>query len=151
MHRVLLTLAIAVALSACAETETSLVKKAARIHKAACTIDSHTDTPLELTHPGFDFMEKNNSPRSKVDLPRMKEGGLDGIWFAVFVGQGQRTPEGNLAARDEAMMICDTVDALVKPLPRGAGNCHQGGRPEAYFPKREAGHLPGYGEWLSPW
>ena len=46
MHRILLSLAIALALSACAETETGLEKKAARIHKAAFTVDSHTDTPL---------------------------------------------------------------------------------------------------------
>ena len=47
----------------------------------------------------------------------MKEGGLDGIWFAVFVGQGQRTPEGNLQPWQEAIMICDTIDALVDRYP----------------------------------
>ncbi len=117
MHRVLLSLAIIMALSACAETESTLEKKAAQIHEAAYTVDSHTDTPLQLTRPGFDFMEKNSNKRSKVDLPRMKEGGLDGIWFAVFVGQGERTPEGNLSAMEEAILICDTVDALLKLYP----------------------------------
>jgi membrane dipeptidase len=117
MHRVLLSLAITMALSACAETEATLEKKAARIHEAAYTVDSHTDTPLKLTRSGFDFMEKNSSKRSKVDLPRMKEGGLDGIWFAVFIGQGERSPEGNLSAMEEAILICDTVDALLKRYP----------------------------------
>lgn len=113
----MLSLAIAVALSACAETENTIEKKAAKIHDAAFTVDSHTDTPLRLTDPDFDFMVNNASRRSKVDLPRMKEGGMDGIWFAVFVGQGERTPEGNQGAMEEAIMICDTVDALLKRNP----------------------------------
>ncbi|MCP4309953.1 MAG: membrane dipeptidase [Bacteroidetes bacterium] len=117
MHRVQITLAIVMALSACAETESSLEKKAARIHEAAFTVDSHVDTPLEMTRPGFNFMERNNPRRHKVDLPRMKEGGMDGIFLAVFVGQGKRTPEGNRAAMEEAILICDTVDALLARYP----------------------------------
>ncbi|MFO7669291.1 MAG: dipeptidase [Bacteroidales bacterium] len=117
MHNLLITLAMAVALSACAGTESGLKKKADRIHDAALTVDSHTDTPLLLTHEGFSFMVKNDPRRSKIDLPRMKEGGLDGIWFGVYVGQGQRTPVGNRAALEEATMICDTVDALVSRHP----------------------------------
>ncbi len=113
MHRVLLTLAITMVLSACADTDTSLEEKAARIHEAAFTVDSHTDTPMGMLRPGYNFMERNDSKRSKVDLPRMKEGGLDGIWFAAFVGQGERTPEGNQAAMEKAIRVCDTIDALV--------------------------------------
>ena len=67
MHRVLLTLTITMALSACAETNTSLEEKAARIHEAAFTVDSHTDTPMGMLRPGYNFMERNDSKRSKVD------------------------------------------------------------------------------------
>ncbi len=47
----------------------------------------------------------------------MKEGGLDGIYFAVFVGQGERSPGGNERARKEALMICDTIDAVLARHP----------------------------------
>ena len=32
---------------------------------------------------------------TKVDYPRMQEGGLDAIFFAAFVWQRERTPDGN--------------------------------------------------------
>jgi membrane dipeptidase len=99
--------------------EARLAKRAARIHEASYTVDSHTDTPLLLMRPGYDFMKRNDpdKTRSKIDLPRMKEGGMDGIWFAVFIGQGPRTPEGNEDARLEALEICDTLAALVSRHP----------------------------------
>ena len=111
---------LALALSSCVESETRLEKRAARIHDAAFTVDSHTDTPLNLMSGEFDFSKRNDprETRTRVDLPRMKEGGMDGIWFAVFIGQGKRTPEGHERAKMEAIEICDTIDALVSRHPR---------------------------------
>ena len=117
MQRILITLAIVMALTACAETQSSIEKKAAAIHEAAFTVDSHTDTPMSMVRPGFNFMERNDPRRSKVDLPRMKEGGLDGIYLAVFIGQRERTPEGNRKAMEEALRVCDSIDALVARHP----------------------------------
>jgi membrane dipeptidase len=98
--------------------DTRLARKAARIHEAAFTVDSHTDTPLLLTRSDYDFGERHDpAGRSKVDLPRMKEGGLDGIFFAVFVGQGPRTPEGNLDARAQALTILDSIYACLERYP----------------------------------
>lgn len=96
-----------------------LENRAARIHRAALTVDSHTDTPLRLVQPGFNFGKRNDpvESHSKIDLPRMKEGGMDGVWFAIFVGQRERTEEGNEYARQEALRICDTVDALLDRYP----------------------------------
>jgi len=95
--------------------EEQLKKKAAEIHAAAYTIDSHTDTPLRLMRSGFDFGERHDPvrDRSKIDLPRMKEGEMDGIWFAVFVGQGERSDSGNLAAKTEALAIADSIQSTV--------------------------------------
>jgi membrane dipeptidase len=104
-------LAAALVLTSCSDAETRIEKKAARIHAAAYTVDSHTDTPLRLNRDGFDFGVRNDprETRSKIDLPRMKEGGMDGIWFAVFVGQGERTPEGNEKARNQVLEITDVI------------------------------------------
>ena len=101
------------------EGETRLERRAARVHEAAYTVDSHTDTPLLLTRPGFDFGVKHDphQSRSKIDLPRMKEGGMDGIYFAVFVGQGERTPQGNEKARLKALEICDSIETMVERFP----------------------------------
>jgi membrane dipeptidase len=116
MRTLFLLLATAMLLTGCADSETQLEKKAARIHAAAYTVDSHTDTPLRLNRMGFDFSVRNDprETRSKIDLPRMKEGGMDGIWFAAFVGQGERTPEGNQKAMEEALEITQEIYKTVE-------------------------------------
>lgn len=125
MRSAIYLLAMALSLYGCAgnesktDTESKIERKAARIHKSAYTVDSHTDTPLRLIRPGFDFGVWND-PRethSKIDLPRMKAGGMDGIYFAVFVGQSKRTPQGNAKAWAEAMMITDTIYAVTGRFP----------------------------------
>jgi membrane dipeptidase len=88
-----------------------LEQKAKKIHDQILTIDSHNDTPLWMVRPGFDWSERHDSKteRSRVDLVRMEEGGLDGAFFAVFVGQGPRTPEGNEAAKQKTLLVFDTL------------------------------------------
>ncbi len=65
--------------------------KAAEIHAAVLTLDTHADVPAYLVaHPGFD-LSKTHNPRttgSRVDFPRMRQGGLDAMFFAVYLGQG---------------------------------------------------------------
>jgi membrane dipeptidase len=82
-----------------------LRKKAARIHAKAFTIDSHNDTPMWFTDSTYDFgiNHANMRPRNRVDLPRMEAGGLDAAFFAVFIGQGERTSEGNQKALEQAL------------------------------------------------
>lgn len=111
MRTLFALLTAALILGGCSDPETKLVKKAARIHEAAYTVDSHTDTPLRINRLGFDFGTRNDprETRSKIDLPRMKEGGMDGVWFGAFVGQGPRTPEGNEAARNEALGVIEEI------------------------------------------
>lgn len=98
-----------------AEKPDGLTKKAAAIHRAVITIDSHTDTPLQLIQKGFDISVEHDSRKeySKIDFPRMKTGGLDGAFFAVFVSQGPRNAEGNEKVRLRAFMLFDTIDAVV--------------------------------------
>ncbi|MBU0765338.1 MAG: dipeptidase [Bacteroidetes bacterium] len=81
-----------------------MVRKAAEIHKKVLTLDSHCDSPLWLLHPGFDITMRHDpyKDHSRVDFPRMKEGGLDASFFAVFLSQGNRNEEGNAAARKSA-------------------------------------------------
>ena len=84
---------------------------AARIHKAVLTIDTHSDTPLNLLHDGFDVGKRQDMATSgtKCDFPRMKEGGLDAQFFAVFVSQGSRNPEGDLNAKNKALEILAAI------------------------------------------
>ncbi|MCX6235139.1 MAG: dipeptidase [Bacteroidetes bacterium] len=101
----------------------SLIKKALRIHKKAFTVDSHTDTPLDLFRGNADLLENTDLTKEtpRVDLKKMKEGGLDAAFFAVFIGQNERTPEGNLKAKTRALAIFDTIFAEVRKYHGQAG------------------------------
>lgn len=97
-------------------SQNHLQTKARRIHKKVFTIDSHTDTPMNLTSKGFDVSVDNSliNRRSKVDFPRMRKGGLNGIFFAVFESQGPRTPEGNLKSKQHALITFDSIFSNLK-------------------------------------
>lgn len=84
-------------------------------HNSLITIDSHTDTPLQFTRDDFDFGEKHDpyTSGSKIDIPRMDEGMLDGIFMAVFLGQRERTEEGNKVAKQKAIQIFDSIYSVV--------------------------------------
>ncbi|MFP4059801.1 MAG: dipeptidase [Bacteroidales bacterium] len=70
--------------------------KANAIHEDVFTIDTHNDTPMLLGKVDFDIGKHNSfaDNRTRVDFPRMKIGGLDAAFFAIFVGQRERTTEG---------------------------------------------------------
>ena len=101
----------------------ALQRKATRIHNKVFTVDSHTDTPLNLMDKGFDVSIDNSAlpGRTKVDFARMKKGGLDAAFFAVFISQGARTPEGNLKAEFQALHIFDSIHSVLRRYPSLAG------------------------------
>lgn len=94
----------------------SLKKEADELHKQIVSVDTHTDAPLNLMDKGFDISKRHNAreDHSKIDFPRMKEGGLDAVFFGAFVAQGPRTPEGNEKARERALKIIDTVHQVLE-------------------------------------
>ena len=100
------------------EKET-LAQKAARIHNSVLTVDTHCDTPMNLYGSDFNVAERHDAKTTdtKVDLPRMKEGGLDAQFWAVFLGQGKRTEEGNASANKKAFEIIKTIYKSVEAAP----------------------------------
>lgn len=97
----------------------TVAAKAARIHESVLTIDTHCDTPLGLSREGFNLSLRHDAKESgtKVDLPRMKEGGLDAQFFAVFIGQGARTDEGHAKAKETSLRIFDDIYKSVSAAP----------------------------------
>lgn len=70
----------AVALSAVAD---DLKARAARLHKEAIVIDTHLDVPYRLEDEWVDLAARNKT--GHVDIPRLKEGGVTGGFFAAYV------------------------------------------------------------------
>jgi membrane dipeptidase len=99
--------------------EVNQLEKQRKIHQSMLTIDTHSDTPLNIVRRGQNLSIRGDSRKGggKIDFPRMKEGGLDGIFFAVYVGQGPRTPEGNEKAKQTALTIFDSIHAVINRYP----------------------------------
>jgi len=78
-------------LVSCTPGEEKISQKADRLHKDMLAVDTHCDTPMRLFRGNYDLGIRND--KGCIDLPRMKEGGLDAEFFAIFIDQGPRTPE----------------------------------------------------------
>ena len=64
--------------------DSALVARARAIHHRVMTLDTHVDI-----NPSNFTTERNYTQRlpNQVNLPKMEEGGLDAVFFIVFVGQ----------------------------------------------------------------
>src|SRR5882757_3407059 len=118
------TLLVAAALAGAplaGSAQTAAVSKADRtLHESLLVLDTHFDTPANLGRPGWDMMDRHDVlvDGSQVDYPRMVEGGVDGGFFAIFTPQGQRGPDGDLRARDAALIRGVEIHEMVAAHPQ---------------------------------
>ncbi len=92
-------------------------KEAARIHQRLLTLDTHLDTPASLDVPGWTIEAEHDDDYTQVDLPRMKKGGLDGGFFAIYTPQGPLTSEAYRKVRDFAIMRGVSIREMVAADP----------------------------------
>jgi membrane dipeptidase len=98
--------------AASAQGATDLVARARAIHERVITIDTHKDIPNNFATPEAD----PKTMTSQVNLDKMKAGGYDMAFFAVFVGQGPRTPEGDEQAKASAMTKFTAVHRMAEQM-----------------------------------
>jgi membrane dipeptidase len=94
-------------------------RKVVQLHQKLLTLDSHLDTPASLDLPGWSIDEEHDVLHdfTQVDLPRMKKGGLDGGFWAIYTSQGPLTVEGFRKARDFALLRGVSVREMVAADP----------------------------------
>jgi membrane dipeptidase len=103
-----------------AQAEAPVVtKQVYQLHQKLLTLDSHLDTPASLDLPGWSIEEGHevHGDYTQVDLPRMKKGGLDGGFWAIYTGQGPLTVEGFRKARDFAILRGLSIRNMVAADP----------------------------------
>ena len=122
MHRfTIIGAAVAVAIGAgsagslaqAPQADEALIKKARAIHERVITADTHNDIDVR------DFTaERNYTQRldTRVNLPKMIEGGLDVSFFIVYVGQGALSPEGYDSAYKQAIAKFDAIHVLTEKI-----------------------------------
>ena len=85
----------------------------ASVHARVLTLDTHLDTPVHFERAGWNFGEQHSfaTDLSHVDIPRMRQGGLDGGFFVLY------TPQGPLTDAGYAKMNCTSRPVV---MPCGA-------------------------------
>jgi membrane dipeptidase len=96
--------------------ENELILYTAELHDKILTIDTHVDTPLRIYRSTMNLGENHDPYKGggKLDFPRMVQGNLDAAFFAVFVGQGERTPDANNKIKERAFEIIDSINVQLK-------------------------------------
>ncbi len=108
------------ALPACAQTGGDVSKADRALHESLLVMDTHFDTPANLSRPGWNIMDKHDVlvDGTQVDYPRMVEGGVDGGFFAIYTPQGQRGPDGDQKARDAAIVRGVEIHEMIAAHPQ---------------------------------
>ncbi len=133
-------------------SEDKLIARAKEIHRRILTIDSHCDTPMMMLRPGWDIGQRHDPGQKesgKIDLPRMREGGLDGLFFGIYVGQGPLTEEGYAKARERARQLIQVVHKMVNDYPQQIGLALNPEDALKLEKRRQVNRFYGHGERLS--
>jgi membrane dipeptidase len=96
-------------------SEGDIASMARGIHERVLTIDTHDDISGDFASDRDD--ESNPENRRQVTLAKMKKGGLDAEFFAVFTGNGERTPEAFESAYKRAVGLFDAIHRLPERYP----------------------------------
>lgn len=88
----------------------ALWKRAQKLHAAAIVVDTHNDVTSRILDDNFDMGARAKD--GHTDIPRMKEGGLDAEFFAIYVDK-KYVAEGGSARR-----ALDMIDIVYEQVAR---------------------------------
>ena len=89
------------------------LRSAAGIHRRILTLDAHIDVPADLARLPTDAGPRALGPGN---FDSMRDGGLDGAFFVVWLGQTARTPVAYAAASAKALATIRAIHHLVEDL-----------------------------------
>ena len=93
--------------------EAALIAKARKIHERVITLDTHNDINVA------NFTEKVNYTQdlpNQVNIPKMRQGGLDVSWLIVYTGQGELNDAAYDRAYKSAIDKFDAIHRLTKEI-----------------------------------
>ena len=95
-----------------ATEDAKLRERAVKLHREAIVIDTHNDITSAITNDGFDMGARDTSGGTQTDIPRMKEGGLDADFFAIYVAASYARNGGS------ARRALDMIDGVYEQVRR---------------------------------
>ncbi len=96
-------------LASCASWQGTISGEARALHFDSIVVDTHDDTTQRLLDPDFDLGEGHAD--GAIDIPRMREGGLDALFFSIWI---PGTVTGSEAVRQARVQI----DAVLRQIER---------------------------------
>ena len=93
-------------------SEDGVSPRVAELHRGAIIVDTHIDTPQRLLDEGFDLAPRD--AYGHIDLPRMREGGLDAAFFSIWVDPRKYKEDG---AVERALQLIATIYEQVERHP----------------------------------
>jgi membrane dipeptidase len=97
-------LLVAVPLAALSlSAQSGISKKAHDLHFRSIVIDTHDDTTQRLLDPSFDLGARHAD--GNVDIPRMREGGLNALFFSIYI-------PGTITGPEAVKRAIDQIDAV---------------------------------------
>jgi len=81
--------------------------KAKKLHFSSIVLDTHDDTTQLLLDPNYDFSARHS--HGNVDIPRMRDGNLSGLFFSIWISGKILGPEAVQKALDQIDAVRETV------------------------------------------
>ncbi len=105
--------AAVIAAAAVPRAQQDITARARAIHDRVIALDTHNDIDPQNFTASCNYTMRLTT---QVNLPKMKEGGLDVSFFIVYVGQGDLTPAGYDNAYRAAIAKFDAVHRLTEQI-----------------------------------
>ena len=97
----------------------ALWQRALALHRSAIVVDGHNDITGAMTDDGYDLATAS-AGKHHTDLPRMREGGLSALFFAIYVDNKYVT---NNTATRRALAVIDATHREIERHPRDLVLC----------------------------
>jgi membrane dipeptidase len=85
----------------------SVSDKAKKLHFSSIVVDTHDDTTQRLLDGKFDLGVRHTD--GNIDIPRMREGGLNAIFFSIWTSSKTTGPAGVKQALDQIDAVREQV------------------------------------------
>jgi membrane dipeptidase len=108
MRRILVILCVSVCISlgfflSRAVSADEIAARAKKLHFSSIVLDTHDDTTQRFFSKDFDLGKRN--PDGHVDIPRMREGGMNAIFFSIWI-------DGRIMGPPAVEKALDQIDAV---------------------------------------
>ena len=97
----------------------SVEARAKRLHSESIVIDTHVDSIRWIARPDWKFGDRHDASAGRVDLPRLREGGVSTAFFAI---DGNDEIKGAAVVEDSLKQL-DVLHSLAEQYPNDVALC----------------------------